>query len=264
MIKLRRGYFGLTFTCALCAGAFGAQAADLYRNPPPQTSYVPPAAYVDNYSWAGFYAGINGGYGWSNSGNAIQYNGGIVDSDSSGRSQPSGGFGGGQIGYNFQAGSFVYGLEADFQGGSIGDRTTGFTAVNGYDYNTHEDVDWFGTVRGRLGYAFGRTLIYGTGGFAYGDVHQRALINDPVSGNSALLRNSDIHTGYSVGGGIEYKLTPAWSLKGEYQYIDLGSEKLSGADSLANPVATNALDTNFSVVKLGLNYRFGGGAEPLK
>ncbi len=162
MIKLRRGYFGLTFTCALCAGAFGAQAADLYRNPPPQTSYVPPAAYVDNYSWAGFYAGINGGYGWSNSGNAIQYNGGIVDGDSSGRSQPSGGFGGGQIGYNFQAGSFVYGLEADFQGGSIGDRTTGFTAVNGDDYNTHEDVDWFGTVRGRLGYAFGRTLIYGT------------------------------------------------------------------------------------------------------
>ena len=135
-------------------------------------SYAPPAAYVDQNIWQGFYAGLNGGYGWSNNGDTILYSDGTMSS----RAQPQGGFGGGQIGYNFQNGPLVYGLETDFQGGYLGATSS--------DLSSKESVDWFGTVRGRVGYAFGHALIYGTGGFAYGDVRQRAIDNGSVLGSS--------------------------------------------------------------------------------
>ncbi len=265
MTKIHRELFWGLLLSTIALAPVAADAADLYRSAPPPPSYAPPVAYVDSYSWAGFYAGINGGYGWSNGGNAIGYNGTggfIGGTDQSSRAQPQGGFGGGQIGYNFQSGSFVYGVETDFQGGSLSDSIAGSTA-NGSDFSSRESVDWFGTARGRLGYAFGRTLIYGTGGFAYGNVRQSALVTGTA--DSAYLRNNDTQTGYTVGGGIEYKFTPSWSLKGEYQYIDIGNEKLSGIDNgTGTAVTSGGLDTSFSTVKIGLNYRFGGGGEPLK
>ncbi len=250
MSRLRRKLTGLSLISTVALASLAANAADLYRNPPPPASYAPPAAYVDQNIWQGFYAGLNGGYGWSNGGDTISYSNG----DSSARAQPPGGFGGGQIGYNFQSGSFVYGVETDFQGGDLSGRVTGATAGN-LAFTSRESIDWFGTVRGRAGYAFGRVLVYGTGGFAYGDVRQRAIYDgDPLGGNST-------QAGWVAGGGIEYKINPAWSLKGEYQYIDLGSEKLTDA---ANTLSTNGLDTSFQTVRIGLNYRFGGSAEPLK
>ena len=244
--------FGLAFLVSLSTigGAMTAYAADLYRAPPaPPVSYVAPV--IPANTWTGFYAGINGGYGWSGDGNTITYPGGV---DQSARAQPQGGFGGGQIGYNYQTGSFVFGVETDFQGAGISDRVTGLTA-NGFDFSSKENIDWFGTVRGRLGFAFGNALFYGTGGFAYGNVNQRAIYGGD------LFASSTTQTGYAVGGGVEYKFTPAWSLKAEYQYINLGSEALT--DNLGN--ATNPLDTNFQTARVGLNYHFGGGGYvPLK
>jgi outer membrane immunogenic protein len=230
---------------SVVAGPMAANAADLYRNPPapPPVSYVPPVATPN--TWAGFYLGVNGGYGWG--GGADTFTDGV---DTFTRAKPEGGFGGGQIGYNFQSGSFVYGVETDFQGGDI----TG--SVTGDGYTSRERMDWFGTARGRLGLSFGQTLVYGTGGFAYGDVKQHAVVGPNA------FDNVGTRTGYTVGGGLEFKLTPAWSLKAEYQYLDFGSEKLSdGAGNL-----TNDLDTNFHTARIGLNYRFGGGGgyEPLK
>jgi outer membrane immunogenic protein len=264
MLRRHRKLFGMFLLSAVPLAP--AMAADLYgsRAPAPST-YVPPAAYVDDTSWAGFYAGINGGYAWGNSGGTIGYTGpgSFVDGDASARTQPQGGFGGGQIGYNFQSGHLVYGVEADFQGGMISDRITGVTA-NGNDFSSRESVDWFGTARARLGYSLGRALIYGTGGFAYGDVREHASVTDTAGPGSASLRSSGVQTGYAAGGGVEYKVTPNWSLKGEYLYTGLGNEKLIGLDTLNNSVTSNSLDTSFSSVKIGLNYRFGGGAEPLK
>ena len=227
-----------------------AQAADLYRAPPPPpVSYVPPV--VPANTWTGFYAGINGGYGWGGGGNTISYYDGA---DQSARAQPQGGFGGGQIGYNYQTGSFVFGVETDFQGAGISDSVTGTTA-NGNDFTSKESIDWFGTARGRLGFAVGNALLYGTGGFAYGNVNQHA-----TNGGDVFVSNTT-QTGYAAGGGVEYKFTPAWSVKAEYQYIDLGSQKLT--DNLG--ISTNSLDTNFQTARVGLNYRFGGaGYEPLK
>jgi outer membrane immunogenic protein len=260
MLLCKRAGFTFLSTVAMM---LGANAADLYRTPAP-TSYKDVPAYVPPNTWAGFYVGVNGGYGWSNSGNSIGYSdggAGFVGADHSARAQPQGGFGGGQIGYNFQSGSFVYGVETDFQGGDISDRITGTTSgLN--SYNTRESIDWFGTVRGRVGYSFGNTLFYGTGGFAYGDVRQRASLTNGV--DSVTLSNSNTQTGYVVGGGVEYKINPAWSLKAEYQYIDLGTAKLNGLETTGAAAGTTNLDTNFSTVRLGLNYRFGGGYEPLK
>ena len=103
--------------------------------------------------------------------------------------------------------------------------------------------------------ALGHALFYGTGGFAYGDVRQSAVYDGVSFGASGT------QTGWVAGGGIEYKVSPAWSLKGEYQYIDLGSEKLTDA---ANSLSTNGPDTSLQTVRLGLNYRFGGSSDPLK
>lgn len=240
---------------------FAAQAADIYRAPAP-VSYKDAPAYVPADTWAGFYLGINGGYGWGANGNSVQYNDGLGAFDQSKRATPEGGFGGGQMGYNFQSGSFVYGVETDFQGADISGSSRGAT-VGGLGYNARDRVDWFGTARGRLGYAFDRTLIYGTGGFAYGNVNQRASLSDGAGG-AASFRNSSTQTGYTVGGGVEYKINPSWSLKAEYQYIDLGTAKLTGTDTAGVGVSTNALDTNFNTARVGLNYRLGHAYEPLK
>jgi outer membrane immunogenic protein len=244
-------------TGALLSLTDGAAAADLSRASPSQPAYSAPQPYVVTGSWAGFYAGVNGGYGWSGGEGAIGYSGGLPGGDSSGRAKPEGGFGGGQIGYNFQRGSLVLGFEADFQGSGIDNRVTG-TSAAGAPFTSKEDVDWFGTARGRIGFSAGNVLLYGTGGFAYGDVRERAFDNGAAAGSNGT------QTGWAAGGGIEYKISPAWSLKGEYQYIELGKQSLSGVDSGGAAVTTNGVDTALHTVRLGLNYRFGGGSEPLK
>ncbi len=243
MYRFRHYLAGTCFVSALAFAPLTANAADLYRSPAPAPSYVPPAAYVEFSSWAGFYGGINGGYGWNDDGNMIAYS----DGPTSSRAHPQGGFGGGQAGYNFQRSSVVFGLESDFQGGYLGASSSHFSSK--------EDVDWFGTVRGRLGYSFGRTLVYGTGGFAYGDVRQTAF------DGGTTLSNNATQMGWVAGGGVEYKISRGWSLKGEYQYIDFGDEKLKNA---GNSVSTNSLATTFQTVRLGLNYHFGGPVESLK
>lgn len=234
-------YFGAIIT---------AQAADLYRAPPaPPPSYVPPVVAAN--TWTGFYAGINGGYGWGTGDDAITY---FEGADQSTRGQPEGGFGGGQIGYNYEVSSFVFGVETDFQGAGISSSVGGTTAA-GVGFTSQQNIDWFGTVRGRLGYAFNQVLIYGTGGFAYGNVSQHANYGGDVFGSNTT------QTGYAVGGGIEYKLNPAWSLKLEYQYINFGSETLT--DSLGNTATPQ--DTSLQTARIGVNYHFGsGGYVPLK
>ncbi len=262
-------------TC-LVGASVAASAADIYR--PYGGLKDEPVAYLPAIGWSGFYVGINGGYAWSAKSAELGLDGYSGSScggfcGSEGISIDSnGGFGGVQLGYNRQSGAFVYGIETDFQGAGIhGKDSLGFEAEeDNFSASAKTDLKWFGTVRGRLGYAFDNTLLYATGGFAYGKVHDQltAAFSEDLSGAATTVSKSDTATGYVVGGGIEYKFSPSWSLKAEYQYINLGDTKLgvdqsfdSGEDvSSADLKAENA----FHTVRIGLNYQFGAREEPLK
>ena len=199
-----------------------ANAADMYR---PSAGGYKDVPYV-GVNWAGLYVGVNGGYG----ANAASVPSGGLD--------PAGGFGGGQIGYNVQRGNIVFGLEADIEGADISDTAGRVTSK----------MDWFGTVRGRAGYTVGQALVYGTGGFAYGNVTNTGW-------------PSETQTGWVAGGGVEYKINPTWSAKAEYQYLDLDATDAAGAGRLGDA----RLDrTQVNTVRVGLNYFVGGVYEPLK
>jgi outer membrane immunogenic protein len=256
-----------TMICAVSALALigSASAADIYRN---EGGSLKDAPYVPVNTWTGFYIGGNGGYVWNTDSNVLTFTG----SDNLGVDQ-NGGFGGGQIGYNWQRDKIVYGLEADFQGAGLSDSGKQSITNNAqvvFSGAAKSEMDWFGTVRGRLGYSFDRSLLYFTGGFAYGNVKNTLSLTATDGGSTAttVLKKEDTKTGYVLGGGLEYSLTPAWSLKGEYQYLHLGSEKLSGtaAADTGEDVTTGSakFEDNFHTVRVGLNYHIHQGYEPLK
>jgi outer membrane immunogenic protein len=258
-MKLLSGILGLTLTSVVALAS--ANAADMYRAPEGVGGYKDGPAYVPN--WAGFYAGVNGGYAWSefsdqlaNFNNAGKFNG----------LSPAGGFGGGQIGYNWQGvwhPHLVLGVEADIQGADIDAKGT-FNPFGTVTAVSESRVDWFGTVRGRLGYAFDSTLVYATGGFAYGHVHNSQADNriPPV-----IFNIDTTATGFTVGGGVEYKLAGAWSVKAEYQFIDLGKNdpfSPQPGQGLFTSFKTKLEDDAFHTVRAGLNYHIQPAYEPLK
>jgi outer membrane immunogenic protein len=162
------------------------------------------------------------------------------------------------MGFNRRAGNFVFGLEADIQTRVDGGSKTSFDppAIFNFDYTASLDVAWFGTLRGRVGYARDRTLIYATGGLAFGEVNYSAryLITEPCcSGGFANLKSSGVETGYVIGGGLEHAINPNWSLKLEYQYINLGSGKAEAPLFFANgsPSGEGRLRYGFSHRTLG-------------
>jgi outer membrane immunogenic protein len=208
----------------LAAATGSAMAADLgpYQpyNPPPE-----PAPLYQPAIWDGAYMGINGGYGWS----------------TAGPSEPEGGFGGGQIGYNWQRDRIVFGLEGDIQGGDISGRA--YTL--GGD-TARSDINWFSTVRGRLGFASGPWLLYATGGLAVADADNRVnLVGDPT------YRNNDTLVGYAVGGGLEWKFAQNWSAKAEYLYLGLGDSTLYNSNN-----ETVRINNDVQTIRVGLNYHF--------
>ncbi|MGX5737125.1 outer membrane protein [Bosea thiooxidans] len=203
----------------VAAGA--ASAADLpsRKGPVVAPAYIPPV-----FSWTGFYVGANAGYGWGN----VNANGfaNVGDLD--------GFIGGGQVGYNYQMGQFVLGLEADLQGADLssGDNL-GLINVK---------TEYFGTVRARLGFAVDRWMPYITGGWAYGNVKTSI---------PALAFSSDkTHTGgWAVGGGVEYAITNNIIAGVEYLYVDLGEKSVLTGTGVK-------VGTDFSVVRARLSYKF--------
>jgi outer membrane immunogenic protein len=262
---------------ALLAGA--ASAADLPRRAAPPPVFTP----VPVFTWTGAYFGINAGYAFDASSNNTSsfavpapYGNGTTAFFSQ-RNQ-EGFTGGGQVGYNYQftpGSGVVIGIEADAQYLDFGRNRnnallSGPLAPGFYvtDPRGLSSLDFFGTVRGRLGYAFDRVLVYGTGGFAYGSGS-----SDRSFGGYAT--NDSFRTGYAVGGGIEYALptdsflnffrSSAVTLKVEGLYVNLDrNTRNQGAfviNSATNfPVAYNNIgrrDDEFAVVRAGLNYKFG-------
>jgi outer membrane immunogenic protein len=251
-----------------------ANAADLSGYGGGYSGYKDGPAYAPTSIWSGFYAGVNGGYGWRQSSDQFAYpacDGGVA---CGGLTYPafdgvgaSGGFGGGQIGYNWQSffgtPALVAGVETDIQGSGIGGKT-----VTSLNETFKTNLDWFGTVRGRLGYSSYNALLYFTGGFAYGGL--RGHGEDTTYIPASVYDSSSTGTGYVLGGGLEYKFNPAWSLKAEYQYLDFGKHDVAFASGNPTPGPTIQTDgsklTNdaFHTVRIGLNYWVSPAYEPLK
>jgi outer membrane immunogenic protein len=278
------------------------------------------------YTWTGFYVGGNVGGSWGNArtdiaGSATSVsvfgpitiqNPPVAFADSQ-TQRLNGIIGGGQIGYNYQfSPRWVLGFEADIQGSSERGSNTfldpistsvcvGETivagcvmraALNGTAVTAYEaKIDWFGTVRGRLGVLItDQVLLYGTGGLAYGRVELSgntnvngtltfppASVQFPFSTPGAtVFSESKTNVGFAVGGGIEgkcsYWLPTGWTWKAEYLYVDLGSFDTVSPFPGANPLIvrttpfTGAITTHTrftdNIVRVGLNYKFGYAAAP--
>lgn len=204
-----------------------AKAADLPSGPPPSR----PIAVSPAFDWSGFYIGIMGGYGWSNSATV----GGIAVTDAN----LNGGFVGGTVGYNFQMGQFVVGIETDAAWSDINHTENVLGLV------TFEDkIQSFGSVTARGGFAVDNILIYGKGGYAW--------LDNQISASALGITASEshFHNGWTIGGGVEYAFLGSWSVKGEYMFARYFNETYLAA--LGG--VTLAADVN--TFKAGINYRF--------
>ncbi len=246
--------------------ATSASAADL-----PVYTKAPAVAAV--YSWTGPYIGTNLGYSWGrgatdgNWTNTSAVAAITTVTPMSGRADLNGFIGGGQLGYNWQQGAWVFGLEGDIQFSNerksgnvctIAGCPTAASIVFTRDYT----LDWFGTARGRIGFLPAeRILLYATGGLAYGSFTGSTLGNFSglASALNAPLTWSSLQAGWTVGAGVESALGANWSVKFEYLYMDLGNV---GGSSAINGLNKWAFGTKFTdnIVRVGLNYQFGGPA----
>jgi outer membrane immunogenic protein len=188
-----------------------AEAADLnYGQRAPYTVNQP----LNAYSWAGPYLGANLGYEW-----------GSVNNNPA---KPSGFVGGVQAGYNFQNGPWVFGVEGDIQAAGADDTFAPWKFSN----------PWFGTLRGRAGYAFSNVLFYGTAGLAFGELRAQTF----------GWTESHTSAGWTIGAGAEVMFAPNWSAKLEYLYIDLSTSQFA-ITGVSNGYSA-------SVVRAGVNYHF--------
>jgi outer membrane immunogenic protein len=222
---------GAVVTLALVGMAAQASAADLGRRV--QMPVKAPVAPVPYYNWTGFYVGVNGGGGWGQSNWDAP---GVATGDFN----LSGGLVGGTLGYNYQVGQAVFGIEGDIDWSSIKGSSTTNCPLGCETRNS-----WLGTVRGRLGYAFDRFMPYVTGGVAFGDIKATA---------NGLGSQTSTNAGWTVGAGVEAALVGNWTAKVEYLYVDLGSFNCSlGACSTT---VTPDVDFRSHLVRAGINYRF--------
>jgi outer membrane immunogenic protein len=214
-------------------------AADLAVKARP---YAPVAEPV--YTWTGFYVGANAGLGGDKVDYPISALGGTADLNLT----SFGGFGGGQVGYNYQfGGNWVAGVEADIQGTNMKSRLA--ATIGPVSLSAGTEMKYFGTVRGRLGYAYNNILLYATGGYAYGS-EDTTLSAAPLV---TFSRRADL-SGWTAGGGVEWAANNNWSFKTEYLYLRFDRNNVFSAAPvfvIDDKVAAHTL-------KFGVNYRFGG------
>lgn len=201
-------------------------------------------------NWAGFYGGWIAGYGTGNSSNYVSPN--ANNQHGWANNNPDGVMIGGTIGYNWQyTPNWVLGVEADMSWAGM-EGNQHMYIYDGHDWSG--GWDGFGTIRARAGYAFGRTLVYGTGGVAF--LHS----NEVIVGNDANESNfnSGWHVGYVVGAGVEYMITDRLSAKGEYLYAD-GFPEWSGTTGTVSQHGDQYWkhdEGSIDIVRVGLNYKF--------
>ena len=244
---MRLGFLSTALATCLATSTF---AADLPSRAPP----VSPIVYAPVFTWTGLYVGLNAGVGWGDSGGVVVTGPTGASSASLGGGNSDGRFvGGGQIGYNWQSGAVVYGLEADIQYVDTGGGDIAWGPYTWWAGRGSGDGGYFGTVRARLGYAFDRTLVYITGGLAYGGLNTNPITGDTTS-----------NAGWTVGGGVEYAFTNNWIFRVEGLYVDTGEGRTTrsffnpagGALPAGTYTATSSGGGGAGVVRVGVNYKF--------
>ena len=268
---------GLASVAWIAAASLGAAvAADL-----PPAYKAPVKAVAPASSWTGFYIGGNVGYGWDSGSSGVS----ALSTDAAlapvlaailaAGSYPTslspsakGVIGGGQIGYNWQLPSqWLIGLEADLQGSGIKGSASQTLSPALFDMTSTgvtKSIDWFGTVRGRVGFLVTpQWLLYGTGGLAYGETKSSFTTTDLSFGcvpNATLCANgasSGIRAGWTAGAGAEAMLAPNWSVKVEYLYVDLGGRSMN-IPAFTLPAIVFGASSPFreQIARVGLNYHF--------
>jgi outer membrane immunogenic protein len=221
---MKRVLFALVGLAALTGTA---AAADLPPRPAP-APYYKAAVVAPVYNWTGFYIGINGGGGFGRS-----------TWDTTGGRNTSGGIVGGTVGYNYQFGQGVVGLEGDIDWANINGSTN-----NACPLGCKTSDNWLSTVRGRLGYAADRFMPFVTGGAAFGDIKATT---------PGFVGADNTKAGWTLGAGLEFAIAQNWTAKAEYLYVDLGKFNCGVSCGI---VATNNVSFTTNLIRAGVNYRF--------
>lgn len=253
-----RSRFRVAAAVLICSVA-NASAADIAA-----PSSAPPAIYTPAppapYNWSGFYLGANSGWGFATGNSSGSITGGaLAGASGNGSSQFNGAIVGGQVGVNWQIGSAVVGVEADMQWS--GQSTTSSDGCGvGCSLSETAKIPWFATVRGRVGGAFDRILVYGTGGLAISNA------TDTVSATALgatvnLVNLNATNIGWTGGAGAEVALSKNWSAKIEYLYVQTNFSA-SGPIAIFGGTATERGTIKDSIVRTGFNFRFPTNASP--
>lgn len=231
---MRNIFLMATAFAALTAAS--AQAADLPRR---KTAPEPYYNAAPTFTWTGFYLGANAGYGF----------GKFTGAGRTFFGEANNGFVGLTGGYNYQANNIVLGVEADFDWTNMKDRKA--VLVGGTNVvDSSARISSFGTVRGRLGYAMDRALIFATAGVAGANMKAATIITDATPAVVYSGSGDTFHTGYALGAGLEYAFTNNVSAKGEYVYANLSKKDYFSAP---NQISSGA---SLNLLRAGVNYRF--------
>jgi outer membrane immunogenic protein len=264
-------YLGAIAAVALLSYG-SASAADLaYRKAPPVVTYPEAQAL-----FGGLTIGINGGYGWNKvdtTNQSINTTGGLVGlpngtfpattfTGANSTGNMDGAFFGGQVGYAWQQGNVVFGIETDFQWADFKTSNQFSGSLLGPVYNTSSKIDAFGTSRLKLGYAMGSFMPYVTGGVAYANIRsdlnvQPGALGAPV-GAAFNQSNESWQVGYVVGGGIQYAVTQNWLLGVEYKHMEFASRTYNFNFNAAGAARADA-GVKSDLVSLTLNYKLPVG-----
>lgn len=239
---------------AACAGS--AFAPDVAMAQAPKLG--PPVA-GPVWNWTGFYVGAHLGNAWQQSQTAGSYFDGGTHFPFVNDTSVSGFLGGGQIGYNWQTGIAVFGVEADLSG-LPGSRTVSQSITTGgvtTVVTSRNEIEWLGTIRGRAGLVIGGSaLLYGTGGFAYGDVsnvHSEVMIG---FSSAAAWQEQTTRSGYVLGGGLEYMFAPNWTARLEGLFVNLGTTAVNPSGTCANACQVVTFDHQATILRAAVNFKF--------
>lgn len=208
--------------------------------------FAPPPVY----SWSGFYVGGHAGLATGDTQGRVPFdfdcdcglNGISTDYDM------DGGIYGGYVGYNHQHGSWVFGIEGTYSAADVQGDTT-VLAIFGVD----RDLDWLATIEGRVGYAFGRSMVYARGGWAWGELETRVdFLGTPI------LRGDDTHNGWTAGFGFEHAFGHSIIARVEYSHVDLDTENHALSFGGGGPTIPDYVEAEIDTLRIGVSFKFGG------